>query len=117
MSEPKHLDFLLFVRLPRCRGGTGWRGWDGPPPPDVVDAPFLQSRYQQKNRDDDVNEAHLAFSTPFRLGLLLLLQLSLLLNHPKQSIAPSLQLLRRPTLEEPIEPEDWKFRDIFLDPL
>jgi hypothetical protein len=44
-------------------------------------------------------------------------RLFLLLNHPQQRITPPLQLLRRPTLENPIKLEHRELRDILLDPL
>lgn len=39
-----------------------------------------------------------------------------LLNHAQQRITSPLQLQRRPTLEEPIEPEHRELRDVFLNP-
>jgi len=48
---------------------------------------------------------HFASCTPFHFGLLLLLHLRFLLNHPQQRITSLPQLLWRTALEEPIESE------------
>lgn len=40
-----------------------------------------------------------------------------LFDHAQQRITSPLQLQRRPTLEEPIEPEHWELGDVLLDSL
>jgi hypothetical protein len=63
----------------------------------------------------DLDITHFALNVPFRFDFSLLVYLGLLLDHPEERTTPSLQLLRRQTLEEPINMTDGELRDILRD--